>query len=154
MKIEIDDSDRVILSMLQEDSNHSLEQLSEACGLSVPTVQRRLKRLREKKIISREVAVVDAKAVGYPMTFIVMVEMEHENLQGLTEFKLVSQAETAVQQCYYVTGEADFCLICTSKDMDDFEVLTHRLFFNNKNVRRFRTSVVMNRNKVTLDVPL
>ncbi len=140
--------------MLQEDANHSLERLSEACGLSVPTVQRRLKRLREKKIITREIAVVDAKAVGYPMTFIVMVEMERENLQGLAEFKHVALAETAVQQCYYVTGEADFCLICTAIDMEDFEVLTHRLFFDNKNVRRFRTSVVMHRNKVSLDVPI
>jgi len=37
-------------------------------------------------------------------------------------------------------------------DMEDFELLTHRLFFGNTNVRRFRTSVVMKRKKVSLKI--
>ncbi len=38
--------------------------------------------------------------------------------------------------------------------MDDFEALTHRLFFDNANIRRFRTSVVMGRTKVSLNAPI
>ncbi len=38
--------------------------------------------------------------------------------------------------------------------MSDFEALTHRLFFGNSNVKRFRTSVVMGRKKVGLEVKL
>ena len=53
-----------------------------------------------------------------------------------------------------MTGEADFILICAAKDMQDFEDLTHRLFFENSNVRRFRTSVTMERTKVGLDLPI
>ncbi len=34
-----------------------------------------------------------------------------------------------VQQCYYITGEADFALVVLGKDVEDFERLTHRLFF-------------------------
>ena len=40
------------------------------------------------------------------------------------------------------------------QDMQDFEALTHRLFFDNSNVRRFRTSVVMGRTKVGLSLPI
>ncbi len=55
---------------------------------------------------------------------------------------------------YYLTGEADFCLICLAPDMHEFEELTKRLFFGDTNVRRFRTSVVMGRKKIGLQVPI
>lgn len=148
----VDDADRIILSELQKDARKSLDVLSEACNLSVPTVQRRLKQLRDKGVISKEIAVIDPQKVGQNMTYVVMVEMEHERVDQLDSFKRAAWAEAQVQQCYYVTGEADFCLICTARDMSDFESLTHRLFFGNSNVRRFRTSVVMGRSKIGLGV--
>ncbi|EGG95410.1 transcriptional regulator, AsnC family [gamma proteobacterium IMCC1989] len=86
------------------------------------------------------------------MTFIVMVELERERIDQLDAFRRIVRKEVQVQQCYYVTGEADFTLICTARNMADFEALTQRLFFENANVRRFRTSVVMDRAKVGLSV--
>lgn len=59
-----------------------------------------------------------------------------------------------VQQCYYVTGSADFMLVVTAPDMATYEDFTRRKFFDNPNIRGFRTSVVMDRVKVGLDVPL
>jgi hypothetical protein len=38
--------------------------------------------------------------------------------------------------------------------MAAFEELTKRLFFEDSNVRRFRTSVVMGRKKIGLEVPI
>ena len=154
MPTQIDISDKVLLRVLQQDANTSLDALSEACALSVPTVQRRLKRLRKTGVIEREVAVVDPQKVGQMMSFVVMVEMERERIDHLDAFRKAARAEQQVQQCYYVTGEADFCIICTAKDMADFEALTQRLFFDNSNIRRFRTSVVMDRTKVGLSISL
>jgi len=148
----IDIADQIILNELQQDARQSLEALSEACSLSVPTVQRRLKNLRANGVISKEIAVIDQQKVGQPMTYVVMVEMERERVDQLDSFKQAAWAEPQVQQCYYITGEADFCLICTASDMSDFESLTHRLFFDNSNVRRFRTSVVMGHSKIGLTV--
>ena len=48
--------------------------------------------------------------------------------------------------------DADFALICLARDTADYEQLTRRPFFDDMNVRRFRTSVVMERSKVGLDV--
>ncbi|MFL5163523.1 MAG: Lrp/AsnC ligand binding domain-containing protein, partial [Microvirga sp.] len=59
-----------------------------------------------------------------------------------------------VQQCYYVTGEADFVLVVVVSTMTAYEALTRRLFFGNNNVKRFRTFVAMDRVKVGLAVPL
>lgn len=154
MATDLDDTDLTILRVLQEDCRIGLEGLSQACNLSVPSVQRRLKRLRGAGMIEREVAILDPARFAARMTFVVMVELDRESLQQLDLFRKRAKAEPQVQQCYYVTGEADFILICTARDMEDFEALTQRLFFENSNVRRFRTSVVMDRTKVGLGLPI
>jgi Lrp/AsnC family leucine-responsive transcriptional regulator len=150
----LDKADRILLDQLQRDATLGIDALAHACGLSVASVQRRLKRLRSTGVIEREVAVLNPAAVGQPMTFVIMVELERERREQLAAFRAAIRDEPQVQQAYYVTGESDFALVCLAKDMADFEALTHRLFFENGNVRRFRTSVVMERTKVGLSAPV
>ena len=154
MPTDLDAHDRSILAELQEDSRVPVSALAEASGLSTASVQRRVKRMRETGVILGEVAVLDRKALGYAMTFIVQIELEREKISHVREFRTRLEREARVQQIYYVTGEADFMLVCLARDMEDFEELTQRLFFDNANVRKFRTSVVMGRSKTGLSVPL
>lgn len=154
MDIKLDEADKIILFELQKNASQSLDNLAFACHLSVASVQRRLKKLRDGKIIDREVALLNPNALGYNMSFIIMVELERERVDMLDAFKRKLKSEPLVQQSYYITGDADFTLICVAKDMKDFEALTHRLFFGDENVRRFRTSVVMSRTKIGLEVPV
>ncbi|CUI85105.1 Lrp/AsnC family transcriptional regulator [Cognatishimia activa] len=150
--MEMDWADNQIINTLQENARTSLDQLAHITGLSSATVQRRVKALRDSDVILREIAVIDPSKVGQRMSFVIMVELERERPDQIDIFVRRAMKDRQVQQCYYVTGEADFCLICTAKDMEDFEKLTHRLFFEDSNVRRFRTSVVMGRKKVGLGV--
>ncbi len=151
---EIDQIDRAILAAVQRDSTITVSALAEAANTSVATVQRRLARLKADGVVQREVAILDRKKLGQGMTFIVMVELERERVDQIDAFARRANAEPQVQQCYYVTGEADFCLICTASDMDDFESLTRRILFDEPNVRKFRTSVVMGVRKATLEIPV
>lgn len=153
-RVKLDKTDLHLLRIVQADARVGLEALATEIGLSVASVQRRLKALRASGVITSEVAVIDPRKLGVAMSFVVMVELERERLDQIDAFSRQVQSEPMVQQCYYVTGEADFCLICTARDMDDFEALTKRLFFDNSNVRRFRTSVIMGRKKVGLRLPL
>lgn len=154
MNANLDDADTTILRTLQRDCRAGLEQLAQECNLSVPSVQRRVKRLRDSGLILKEVAVLDPARFDYKMTFVVLVELDRESLQQLDVFRKRARNEPRVQQCYYVTGDADFILVCAARDMNDFEDLTHQLFFDNSNVRRFRTSVVMDRTKIGMDLPI
>ncbi|MEM8592127.1 MAG: Lrp/AsnC family transcriptional regulator [Pseudomonadota bacterium] len=153
MSETIDTKDARLLELLQENARQSLEALADQSGLSPASVQRRVKALRERGVITGDTVIVDPALVGQPMSFVIMVELERERLDQIDAFTRRCRSEPQVQQCYYVTGEADFCLICTASNMADFEALTKRLFFDDSNVRRFRTSVVMSRKKVTLAVP-
>tara|TARA_B110000503_G_scaffold135104_1_gene215092 strand:+ start:18991 stop:19461 length:471 start_codon:yes stop_codon:yes gene_type:complete len=149
-----DQSDRKILHLLQENAREKLESIASETGLSVATVQRRIKSFRTSGVIERETALISQEAAGYNMTFLIFVEMEQEKPYQLDAFRKKVKAEPQVQQCYYITGEADFALVVLGKDVADFERLTHRLFFEDNNVKRFRTSVVMSRTKTGMSVPL
>jgi DNA-binding Lrp family transcriptional regulator len=140
--------------MLQENARERLETIATETDLSVATVQRRIRSLKADGAIMSENALISPKAVGYAMTFLVFVELEHERIDQIDAFRRKAKAEPQVQQCYYITGEADFALIALARDMEDYEQLTHRLFFQDSNVKRFRTSVVMDRTKVGMNVPL
>jgi Lrp/AsnC family transcriptional regulator, leucine-responsive regulatory protein len=150
----LDDFDREILRRVQLDARITGEDIGADVGLSAAAVQRRLKRLRELKVIVAEVAIVDPKAVGQAMSFVVAVEMERERSDMLDAFRAAACADPNVQHCYYVTGVADFILIVVARDMDDFETFTRRLLFDNPNIRHFTTSVVMGRDKAGQVVPL
>ncbi|MNN76930.1 leucine-responsive transcriptional regulator [compost metagenome] len=79
--------------------------------------------------------------------------MESERLDLLDAMKRSFLDCPQVQQCYYVAGECDFVLIMLVRNMEQYTELTRTLFFENNNVKRFRTLVSMSNVKVGLQVP-
>lgn len=151
---DLDRFDFAILDILQRDNATPQRTIGEAVHLSAPAVQRRIKRLEESGVIQANVAVVDPALVGRPVTVLVEVQVESERVDLLDAAKASFAAAPEVQQCYYVTGEADFILVLTVATMGEYEAVTRRLFFENHNVKRFRTFVAMGRVKVGLSVPI
>lgn len=149
----LDTFDRKILEILQRDNTTPQRAIGVAVNLSAPAVQRRIKRMTEEGVIRANVAVVDPAAVGQAITIFVEVEVISETAEQIEQAKREFAAAPQIQQCYYVTGEADFILVIVVPTMADYEVLTRRLFFGNNNVKRFRTFVAMDRIKVGLAVP-
>jgi DNA-binding Lrp family transcriptional regulator len=151
--ISLDGTDRHLLDLLQQDARQSLECLASQVDLSAAAVQRRIKRLRGAGIITGEAVQIDAGSVGLPMTFIVMVEMERERADEIDAFRRKASKEPQIQQVYHITGDCDFILIALARDMDDYEQLVRRLLYDDPNIRRFRTSVVMGKSYRSLTVP-
>ncbi len=146
--------ERTILRMLQANSRAKLDDIAAEAGASVPTIQRKIRNFRSAGIICGEMVEVDPEAVGMQMTFLILVELERERVQHLDAFRSKMRSEPQVQQCFYITGEADFALVALAKDMKGYQALIQRLFFDDMNVKRFRTSVVMDRTKTGLTVPI
>ena len=144
--------DLKILELLQIDVKISVESLSEEVGLSTASIQRHLKRLRENKVIAQEVAIISPNAVNQSMTFIISVQLNRNYNDCFNYFKNKVKNNNNIQQCYYITGEADFVLIVTAKDMENFEEFTQLFFFSDIAVLHFKTSVVMGRTKVQRSV--
>lgn len=154
MTFDLDRLDMAILQVLQVDNKTPQRTIAERVNLSAPAVQRRIKRMEASGVIQANVAQIDPAKVGRAITLFVEVEMESERAERFDAAKRSFADAPEVQQCYYVTGEADFILIVVVRAMADYEALTRKLFFENNNVKRFRTFVSMERVKVGLTVPL
>lgn len=139
----LDSFDRAILRILQRNNATPQREIGQAVGLSAPAVQRRIRRMEDEGVIAANVAQIAPEAVGLPMTIFVEVELVSETLTDIDAMKAAFRASPEVQQCHYVTGEADFILVVIVENMSTYEDFTRRMFFQNGNVRKFRTFVSM-----------
>ena len=150
----MDSFDTLILDALQHNNRLTAEALSEKVGLSPDACRKRLAKLRSSNAIEQEVAILNPQTMGRGLIMIVEVTLQNERPAELDRFKDKMKAAPEVMQCYYVTGNADFILILSAKDMADYEDFTRRHFFAEENVARFRTSAVMDRVKVGFTMPI
>ena len=154
MPMELDKLDRRLLAILQKDARRPAELMGADVGLSASAVQRRIVRMREEGVITAEVALVDPKQAGRPLTMIVDVEVERERPELLASLKQWIAAEPCIQEAWYVTGAGDYVLIVAARDVDDFEALMQRFVADNPNVRRFQTRVALSSLKRGMFVPM
>lgn len=153
--MELDRFDRQLLNLVQENAGQTAEQLADKVALSPSAIQRRLRRLREHGVITRDIALVEPGKVGRTTTFfIVSLQVERERPELLAQLRAWLAAQSHVQQVFYVTGEADFILIITAPDTESYDGLMARIVRENPNIKRFTTHVVLGVVKQSLTIPV
>ncbi len=108
--------------------------------------------MRENGYIIGNIAVLDPDKLNQVITILVEIRVNKTHAINLKSLK-ASFSRTEIQQCYYVTGETDFILILLVPNMNRFQELCDELFHNNPNVEWFKTTVVLDRVKVSLNIP-
>jgi len=149
----LDVNDRRIAAILQADNQRTVDEVAAEAGLSSSAAHRRIARLRRDGLIRSDVAVLDPKAFGLTLTFIVEITLEKVRVDEVSVMKARLKAAPEIQQIYNVTGEADLLLIVLARDVDHFEQLSRELFSADPLVRRYKTSLVVDRVKVSLAIP-
>lgn len=152
--LTLDDHDRKLLMRLQRDTTATAEVLGSAIGLSASSVQRRIKRLRETGVIEREVALLNADALGKRMTFIVGVKVDYGKKAEVNALIKKLLADGRTQQMYYVTGEVDYILTVIVHDMQDYDDYSKALLLASAAVLRFQSNVVIEGLRVGLELAL
>ena len=105
-------------------------------------------------MVRANVALLEPTRVGQMLTILVEVQLVSERPELALPLRQRILEEPSVQQCYYITGEADYLLVLTVASMEAYAELTERLFAHDTNVRRFRTSVALGRLKAGMQLPL
>ena len=152
--LNLDEHDRRLLALLQHDASITAEILGSKIGLSASSVQRRIKRLRETGAIIREVAIVNADAVGKRMTFIVGVKVDFAQKAEVAPMLRRLTADRRTQQAYYVTGEVDYILTVVVHDMQDYDEYSKTLLLSSPALARFQSNVVIEGLRVGLEIPI
>lgn len=140
----LDDIDKAILNLLQDDATMPLKTVAEQVHVSIATAQRRIQALISNGVITKQVAIVDPNKVGYGLTAVVMIEMARSNTSMQHRFERLMNAQPQVMSCYEVSGDADFMLMVNAKNMSDYHRFTTGLLTYENNVRNFKSQFVMN----------
>jgi Lrp/AsnC family leucine-responsive transcriptional regulator len=151
---ELDDIDKKLLNKLQQNNRTTAEELGCLLNLSTSAVQRRLKRLRQDKVIEADISIISPQAAGIGVTCVVEVSLELGSSKEIESFKTLLSGCQEVMQCYYVAGTYDFIIIVNTHDMKHYEQFSRKYLMDNSSVKQFCTHVVLDRVKVSYGVTI
>jgi Lrp/AsnC family transcriptional regulator, leucine-responsive regulatory protein len=118
---KLDEIDRKLLSLLQDDERLSLAELGEAIGVPASTVNDRIKRLRRNGIITGFHAQVSPEALGLNLLAFVLVSWSNPKVEPV--FLKEINASAAVLECHHITGTWNYMLkvrVGTTRDLEKF----------------------------------
>lgn len=139
----MDQLDRSLLQLLQEDGRMTVSELSKRLALSRPSISERLLRLQERGVITGFGARVSPAAVGRNIQLIIQMS---EMKVFPTEFEKRIMNDDEILECHRVTGTVSYILKAAVTGMDALSELVERLMpFGNVNTSVILSSPVMNR---------
>ena len=154
----IDKLDRAILRRLQANGRETYDVIGEQVGLSPSAVLRRVKRLEDSGVIDRYVALVQPETVGLGLTAYLNVRLEKytetSKRNPMDVFRASVQTWPEVVECVSLTGEMDYLMRVVVADMQHYTRFVMDTLLKHPSVQDCKTSVVMDRVKVTTAVPL
>jgi DNA-binding Lrp family transcriptional regulator len=118
---KLDETDLLILRMLQENGRTSNVDLAERAGMSAPPCLRRLRNLEESGYIESYTARLNAPALGFTVSAFVKVTLTSSSEADIGQFIDQITAWPHVREAYAMAGEADFILKIVAKDWDDYQ---------------------------------
>jgi Lrp/AsnC family transcriptional regulator for asnA, asnC and gidA len=101
MPREIDEVDKVILDMLQEDARKPFREIAERANVSEATIFVRVRKLLDRGIIKRFSALVSSEQIGRGLTAFVLIDADPKRLQDVYEALSVTDD---IYEIYDVTG--------------------------------------------------
>jgi len=152
--LKLDAADRKLLELLQTNARITVDALSEATGLSSSATHRRLQRLRDQHVIVGDISVLDPRKLGNPITLLVELELERDRPELMPALQTWIAQTAAVQQAWQVTGRGDLVLVVVATCIEDFDSLAERMMEQNRNIRKFTTSVALKTLKRGLSLPV
>jgi Lrp/AsnC family transcriptional regulator, leucine-responsive regulatory protein len=150
---KLDDRDRLLLGLLQENSRTSNAELARQLNLSSPGLQKRLKKLEENGFIDRYVTLVNREALGLDLLCFTQVSLSHQPA-CVGEFCARVQSLPEVMECHHLTGDFDYLLKVLVSDHQHLEQLLREEITQIPGVEKVRTSIVLNEVKASTSLPL
>ena len=122
---DLDDIDRRIVALLQENARRSFQDIGAHVHLSAPAVKRRIDRLERDGVIRGYSAVVDPAAFGWHAE--AFVDLFCEGRMPAEAIKAAVENEAGVVSAHTVAGEASALLHVMARDTQDLELCLERI---------------------------
>ncbi|GAB6880512.1 Lrp/AsnC family transcriptional regulator [Halorubrum gandharaense] len=138
--MELDDTDRAILRILQEDARTPFSEIARRIDMSSATVHDRVGRMEDAGVIEGYHAKVNAKEVGYGVSALVGLRVE----QGREEDALDRLRDIEeVREIHLTTGEWDVILRVVAEDTDRLRELMFDRIADMDGFSRSQTMIIL-----------
>lgn len=117
----LDAIDRNILRLLRLDARMPTAKIAEEVGLSASTCLRRIRLMEHSGVIRGYTALVDHSARDAAMAVIINITLERQTEDYLTRFEAAVRRHPEIQECYLMTGGADYLLRVEVENAAEFE---------------------------------
>jgi len=152
--ISIDGFDLKMLVALQGDGRLTNQQLADAVGLSASQCSRRRMRLEEEGVIAGYHADLDSERLGFNVIAFVHITLATHSPDNARHFRDLVQRVDDVQEAYSLTGDADYLLKVILRDLKSLSDIVNNVLMPHPSVAHVRSSIVLDRLKVTAKLPL
>ena len=123
----MDEADRRILRLLQEDATLSLAEISERVGLSSTPCWKRIQKLERSGVIRRRVALLDPDKIGAGVTVFVSIRTDQHSRDWLDNFADQVAGMPEVMEFYRMAGDVDYMLRVVVPDIAAYDAFYKKL---------------------------
>ena len=120
----MDDVDRKLLNLLQEDATQAYAALGKAVGLSAGAAHERVRKLRESGVIRRTAVEVDPAAVGGGVLAFVMVDSSAWMGDAGESFAAIPE----LQEAHIIAGSASVLVKVRTGTTEQLQDVLRRLY--------------------------
>ena len=118
--MNLDETDKKILELLQEDAQLTLKDMANQINLSLTPVHDRVKRLEKECYIEKYVALLNKKKVGNHLTVYCQVTLVKQTIDLSDAFNEAILQLPEVVECSFVSGTFDYFLKVVLPDMESY----------------------------------
>ena len=150
---KLDAIDRKILEVLQQDAGLQMSEVASRVGLSQTPCWRRVQRLKEAGVITRNVMLLDPRKVNVGVTAFVAIRTSTHTQDWFEHFKATVEAIPEVVEFYRMSGEIDYLLRVVVPDIAAYDAVYKRLIAGTQ-LFDVSSSFAMEEIKFTTALPL
>jgi DNA-binding Lrp family transcriptional regulator len=149
----LDQIDRQILRLLQDNGRMTNVELASRVGISPPPCLRRVRALEQAGFIRGYHADLDPQRLGFEVRVFAQVRLKSQAEADLRAFEALARGWPSVRECHMLNGEVDFILKCAAPDLKAFQRFLTEQLTPAPNVASVKTSLVIRSGKNEPGVP-
>ena len=148
----IDEMDRRILSLLQQDARLPNAEIARRVGMAPSATLERLRKLEERGVIQGYEVRLDPRKIGLGLTAFIYIKSQ-EKIGELDTGERLAQHPN-VLEVHHVAGEDCFLVKVRATDTDELGRLLRADFSTMPNVRSTRSTIVLGTLKESNRIPI
>ena len=150
----MDDIDKKILSLLQDNATLPLSELSKRAGVSKTPCWNRIRKMEEEGVIESRVTVLDNKKINLNIVVFLSVSVSSHSKEWMSDFQKILTRYNQIIEAYRLTGSStDYLLKIVAPSIAEYDNFQQQLI-NEVKFTRMSSSIALTEIKKIHSLPL